>query len=306
MSIKMRTMIFALATAAVLGSQLPSKAAKQRQPQKQMMKIGEDTVSLETGKTFVKAQDLLNNKHVAEAAELLKQVVESEPNSAAARYKYGFALLLQGKYTDALDQAKKCTELSPKFFGGWALLGESSINLNLDTQAKAAYEKALEIQPDGENSEIIREHLNDLTTKKETVASEPAEDPLVAAQNRNIMKLNKALALCDQANNNLKQKQFEQGLQKCRNALTIAPDASQVKENFVVYMNNYAADCVQKQNLKQAEALMKEALAIQAKGDITAQSRITTLKNYSALLNFLGRTSEAKQIEAQMKSIATP
>jgi tetratricopeptide (TPR) repeat protein len=280
----------------------PPAEAKQQQPTK-MMKIGEEIVSIEAGNAFIKVQGLLNNKQFEQASALLTQFLESYPNSSAALYKYGFVLLQQGKDSEALAQAKRCTELKPNFFGGWALLGEASMNLKLEDQAKEAYQKALAIQSTGENADIIREHLNEMTRQKEVAIGAAEENEKVAVQNRVIMKLNSALALCDRANALLKEKQFEQGFQVCRDALKAAPDSAQIKENVVVYLNNYAADCVQKQNLKQAEALMKEALALQSNGDITPQSQKTTLRNYSALLKYLGRNDEAKQIDEQMKTV---
>ena len=274
--------------------QLPAEA-KQQQPTK-MIKIGDEIVSLEAGNAFIKVQELVNDKQFEQASALLKQFLESHPNSSAAHYKYGFVLLQQGKDSEALEQAKRCTELKPNFFGGWALLGEASMNLKLEDQAKEAYQKALAIQSTGENADILREHLNEMTGQKEVAAGVTEEDKQVAEQNRAITKLNHALTLCDRANELLKQKQFEQGLQLCRDALKTAPDSAQIKENVVVYLNNYAADCVQKQNLKQAEELLKEALALQSQGGITPQSQRTTLNNYSALLKYLGRNDEAKQI----------
>lgn len=293
----------AVMSAATFCIQLPCEAKKQEPaPPKRLMKIGGDSVGYASGQAFLRAQELLNNKQFDQAAALLQQVVEREPNSSAVRFKYGFVLVQQGKNSEALEQAKRCTEIAPRFFGGWALLGEASMNLNLDEQAKAAYAKALEIQPTGENAEIVRDNLKAMAAKNQPV--EMVEDPVAAEQNRKIMIVNKALALCNQANNDLKQRQFDQGLQRCRDALKLAPESNEVKENCVAYLNNYAADCVQHQNLKPAEALMKEALTIQAKGGVTDKSRMTTLKNYAALLNFLGRTDEAKKIEAQMKTTA--
>ncbi len=93
----------------------------------------------------------------------------------------------------------------------------------------------------------------------------------------------------------LKQNQFEQGLQECRDALKISPESKQIKENVVVYLNNYAAACVKNDDLKQAESLMKESISFQEQGGVSAQSRLTTLKNYSALLKFLNRTDEANK-----------
>jgi len=272
------------------------------QKQKQMMKIGDEIVSLEAGHSFVKAQELISNKQYDQAASLLKSFLEMEPNSASAHYKYGFVLLQLGKDKETLEQAKKCVELAPKFVGGWSLLGEASLNLDLRDQAKEAYQKALALQPTGENADIIREHLDELDGKQQDSPMVVlTADPAVAEQNRLNMKVNQALALCKSATDHFAQKQFEVGMQEVRNALKIAPDSDRIKENFVVCLNNYAADCVQKNKFPQAESLMKEAIAIQKQGGITTQSSMTTLKNYAALLNFLGRTDEAKAIEARLK-----
>ena len=293
-----------LVVLSILFLQLPAEA-KQQRPTK-MMKIGEEIVSVEAGDIFFNAQALVTKKQFEPAAALLKQFLVSYPNSSAARYKYGYVLLSLGQDSEALEQAKLCTKLKPSFFGGWALLGEAFMNLKQEDQAREAYQKALTIQSTGENADIIREHLNDMTEmakQKEAEAATVAVNSKVVAQNQVIMNLNKALALCDQANALIKQGQFDQGLQACREALKAAPDSAQVKENVVVYLNNYAANCVQKQDLKQAEDLMKEALVLQAKGGITPQSQKTTLRNYSALLKFLGRNDEAKQFEEKLNSI---
>lgn len=294
-------MRIALSALTLLLLRTPAEA-KQAPPRK-MIKIGDEIVSQEAGNAFLKVQEFLNNKQFDQASALLKQFLESYPNSCAAHYKYGFVLLQQGKDSEALEQAKRCTEIKPQFFGGWALLGESSMNLKLEDQAKDAYRKALAIQSTGENAEIIREHLSEMASQKKIDPGATEVDKQVTEQNRVIIKQNQALALCDRANELLKKKEFEQGLQACHEALKAAPDSAEIKENVVAYLNNYAADCVQKQKLEQAEALMKEALALQAKGGVTAQSQRTTLKNYSALLNFLGRNDEAKQLDEQMKTV---
>lgn len=291
---------------ALLLLELPTEA-KRQEPIK-MMKIGEETFTLETGETFVKAQEFLSKQQFEKASALLKQFLVNYPNSIAGHYKYAYALLQQEKFSEALEQAKLCTELKPTFFGGWALLGEASMKLKLDAQAKAAYQKALEIQPTGENADIIREHLADMTSQNEAVVAEAATaaaNKQIEEQNRSIMKMNQALALCDKANEFSKQKQFEPGLSVCREALKAAPDSDQVKENVVGFLNNYAADCVQKQNLKQAEDLLKEALALQSKSGISTQLQMTTLRNYSNLLNFAGRKDEAKQIDQQMNTLSS-
>lgn len=288
-------LVYVLVLAAF--SHTPGSAKVQKQ--KTMMKIGNEVVSLESGQIFVQAQELLTNKQYDQAADLLKSFLKKEPKSVAAHYKYAYVLLQQEKNSEALEEAKQCVQLAPTFSDGWALLGEACLNLQLIDQAKDAYQKALAIQAAGENAEIIKERLSELATPSapSTPTSENSEE------NRNTMRLNQSLALCDKAMEHLKQKQFEAGLQECRDALKLSPGANQIKENMVVYLNNYAAACIQNEDLKQAEALMKEAISFQEQGGITTQSRLTTLKNYSALLKYLNRAEEANKIDAQMKSI---
>lgn len=272
-------------------------------PQKEMMRIGDEVVSLESGKIFVKAQECIDHNQFDQAAELLKNFLSTYPKSPSAHYKYGFVLLQQDKNAEALEQAKLCTEAAPQLFSGWALLGEAAANLKQLPQAKEAYQKALSIQASGENADIVREHLSELNSPSKEAASVMVEDPELVRKNKEIMKTNKAISLCNESSEMLKQKQFEQALANCRQAYAIEPELDSVKEHLVVVLNDYASDCVQKENLKQAESLTKEAVSILSKGGVSTASSFTTLKNYAALLKFLGREDEAKQVEAQMKSL---
>lgn len=299
-----RAAVIALAALPILLWQPSSAAKKQPQQPTRMTKLGDEVISLEAGELFAKAQEAINSRQLEQAAGLLKQFLESYPNSNSGHYKYAYVLLQQGKSSDALEHARYCTKNKPTFFGGWALLGEASENLKLEAQAKDAYQKALAIQSTGENADIIREHLNDMTKQSDEVVAMATANKQINQKNQEITNLNQALALCDQANALQKQGQFAPGLQTCRDALKKAPESAQVKENVVVYLNNYAADCVQKQDLKQAEELMKEALAVQSKGGVSANSQRTTLRNYSALLKFQERNDEAKQIEAKLSALA--
>lgn len=274
----------------------------EKQKVQQMLKIGDEVVSVKTGQIFLRAQEFISNGQWEQAGGLLKSFLDAQPESPAAHYKFAFVLLQQGKNKEALEHAKKCVQLAPASFGGWSLLGEASMNLKLDAQAKEAYEQALKIQSAGENAEIIRERLKELAGQNEQPV-QYVEDQKIVEQNSKNMKVNEALSLCDRAKECLKQTQYDQGLQKCREALKIAPQSTEVKENFVVYLNNYAAASVQSENLKKAEELMKEAITFQAPADVTPKTRLTALRNYVALLNFLNRPDEAKKIDAEMKSL---
>ncbi len=302
------TLLVLLAVSLSCAMSSPSYGAKQKQPQqRQMMKIGDEIVTDEVGKSFVRAQQLIGSKDYQQAESILATIAQQSPKSSFIQFKYGFVLLKLRKFQDALSQAKKCVEIAPNFAGGWSLLGEASMELNLDDQAKEAYKKALAIEPNGENADIIKDNLKDLENPQ---AQQPAPETVAANeeinnQNRIALKLNRALSLCDSAAAHGAQKQFDKGIMECREAIKIAPDSDQIKENFVAFLNNYAADCIQQQKVPQAEALMKEAIAFQNRGGVSMKLRLTTLKNYLALLNFQGRSQEAKQVELQMKSVST-
>ncbi len=295
----MGAVLLAVSFGSWLYAQSPADAAKQ----KRMMKIGEEVVNVQTGQLFVDAQEAISNEQFDKAEALLKSFLQTQPNSVAARYKLGFVLLQQGKNAEALEQAKRCVESSPTAVSGWTILGESSLNLGQKEQAEQAYSKALAIQPHGENADIMRERLDELAGKQQEPPLELVKDPKIDDENRKIMKLNQALALCIKASDHFKQGQFEQGLQECRDAFKSVPD-DRIAENYAVYLNNYAADCVQKQDLKRAETLMKEAVALQTGGGVSKQSRLTTFKNYSALLTFLNRAAEAKPLQAQLTALS--
>jgi|GEM_PF-1488013 Putative Zn-dependent protease, contains TPR repeats len=287
-------------------SQPPVKASlfekKQKQQVKYMMKIGNDTVSTELGQSFARAQELMASQKYAEAETLLQSIVQKAPNLSSVHYKYGFALLQQNKFQETVEQAKICIQLAPNFVGGYSLMGEASEGLNQKEDALTAFKKALALNPSGENAEIIKEHISDLENPQPE--PEPEVVDLNADKNKESMKLNQAYAKCNRAKQFFAQRKFADGMQDCRDALTIAPDNDVVRETFLGSLNNYAADCVQHQQIKEAETLMKEAVAFQSQGGVTQKTRMTTLKNYSGLLNFLGRTDEAKKIEAQLNSIS--
>lgn len=276
---------------------------KQKQQVKYMMKIGDDTVSTEIGQSFARAQELISSQKYAEAEALLQSIVQQAPKLVPVHYKYGFALLQQSKYQETVDQAKICIQLAPNFVGGYSLMGEASEGLKQTEQALAAYKKALSLQPSGENADIIKEHISDLENPQPDV--EPEVVDLNADKNRESMKLNQAFALCNSAKQLFAQRKFADGMQDCRDALKMAPQSDVVRETFLGSLNNYAADCVQRQQMKEAETLMKEAVTFQGQGGVTQKTRMTTLKNYYGLLNFLGRSDEAKVIDAQLKSISS-
>jgi hypothetical protein len=60
--------------------------------QKEMMRIGDEIVSPDAGRLFVKAQECLDSNQLDQAAERLREFIASYPNSAIGHYKLGFVL----------------------------------------------------------------------------------------------------------------------------------------------------------------------------------------------------------------------
>ena len=117
------------------------------------------------------------------------------------------------------------------------------------------------------------------------------------------MRINRALSLCDEATKLFSAGSYPAGMTKYRDALRLAPQDDTIKENFIVGLNNYSAFCVQHQQLKKAEELLREAIDFQ-KSNKTNPSRLyTTMKNYQALLSFTGRVDEAKLVKSEMERL---
>lgn len=303
MILNRRAWIATLLPSLIISLALNVEAAEKVQ-QKQMMRIGDKLVSMEMGQSFLQAQRLIDGKQFDEASNVLHSLVEQAPDMAAFHYKLAFVLKQQGKLAEAQSEAQKCIDIDSNFVGGWSVLGESLLDQKEPAKALIAFKKALELQPSGENTEIIKEYIEEIENPPADDSAEvEAQNAEIAKTNNQSMRINRALSLCDEATKLFSAGSYPAGMTKYRDALRLAPQDDTIKENFIVGLNNYSAFCVQHQQLKKAEELLREAIDFQ-KSNKTNPSRLyTTMKNYQALLSFTGRVDEAKLVKSEMERL---
>ncbi len=81
------------------------------------------------------------------AESIYRRVVELKPDYWSGNLDLGFFYVTQGRREDALDQARKVQELEPDGFVAWNNLGALYYYLDLWSDARAMWERSLEIEP---------------------------------------------------------------------------------------------------------------------------------------------------------------
>ncbi|TDB37589.1 MAG: tetratricopeptide repeat protein [Actinobacteria bacterium] len=89
----------------------------------------------------------LDINYVSKAVEIAKKGVEVEPFGPAIRVQLAFAYTNLGQYDDAVAAAQAAAEMDTNYLEAWAALGDASRLSGKFAEAKAAYERALVIQP---------------------------------------------------------------------------------------------------------------------------------------------------------------
>ncbi|MCE1228666.1 MAG: tetratricopeptide repeat protein [Firmicutes bacterium] len=120
-------------------------------PRKPPTEIDEGPVA-SARKLFLRAKHLLSQDRMAEAIRLLEQSVKLDPDSPQAYDRW----ILLGKHrmenpawsTRAIEALQSAAGLKPKVSEPWALMGEVYHRKGFLTQAKACFERALEVDPE--------------------------------------------------------------------------------------------------------------------------------------------------------------
>lgn len=84
----------------------------------------------------------------------LGDLVRKNPNSAAARVRYGEALASAGAYPDAIKQLQAAVKLDPKHTGAWLDLGLIAMQQNDRSTAESYFKKVLELTSGSSFEEI--------------------------------------------------------------------------------------------------------------------------------------------------------
>ncbi len=86
-------------------------------------------------------------KYVEDSIAIAKKGIEVEPFGPAIRVQLAFGYTNLGQYDDAVAAALAATEMDSNYLEAWAALGDAYRLSGKLADAKAAYERALSIQP---------------------------------------------------------------------------------------------------------------------------------------------------------------
>ena len=90
----------------------------------------------------------LNERQWGRSYEMLQDVMAAAPNSTVVLEDYFEILEFTGQWDEALPVAQKLTEVDPLSAYNWVLLGYGYWDLKQYDEAKSAFERALELDPD--------------------------------------------------------------------------------------------------------------------------------------------------------------
>jgi len=95
-----------------------------------------------------RAKELLKSRQYEKAADILKQVIAIQPDSAVAHSHLAVAVLRVGRANEALVLAQRATELDPGYAFSYLVLGEANQAMNRFDEAIEAAKHAIQINPD--------------------------------------------------------------------------------------------------------------------------------------------------------------
>jgi len=95
-----------------------------------------------------RAKELLKSRQYEKAADVLRQVIALQPDSAVAHSHLGFAVLRLGRAREALALAQRAIELDPEYSFSYLVLGDANQAMNRFDEAIEAVRQAIRINPD--------------------------------------------------------------------------------------------------------------------------------------------------------------
>lgn len=113
----------------------------------------------EANHELARGAQALERRDFDHAVHHFDRAIGMDPNFAEAFNQRGIALFLQEKYEESIPDCRRAVERMPAHFGAWAGLGHCYAHLGRLEEAKAAYEKALEINP---HLDCVREMVTEL------------------------------------------------------------------------------------------------------------------------------------------------
>jgi predicted Zn-dependent protease len=87
------------------------------------------------------ADSLIGESVVEEAAELIRSILQSEPNHAAAYCARGRIDIEEKHYSDAVEHLEHAVRLDPNFLTAYYLLGQTYLKTGNQEQSRQAFER---------------------------------------------------------------------------------------------------------------------------------------------------------------------
>jgi DNA-binding winged helix-turn-helix (wHTH) protein/tetratricopeptide (TPR) repeat protein len=97
-----------------------------------------------------------SNYQVDESLAVLEGGVVAAPQSGYLRLYYGYGLLWQGRYPEAIHQFEVYSRINPEEANPWDSMGEAYLIAGIPDRALEKYERALEIDPNFSSSHLGR------------------------------------------------------------------------------------------------------------------------------------------------------
>lgn len=110
--------------------------------------VGESQARESAQDEINRAQQLLKSRQYEQAADILKQVIARQPDSAVAHSHLAIALVRVGRAKEALAFAQRAIELDPNYAFSYLVLGEANQAMNRFDEAIEAVKRAIQINPE--------------------------------------------------------------------------------------------------------------------------------------------------------------
>ena len=90
-------------------------------------------------------------------AEMLRRLLEKDPNNAMILFSLGTELFKEGRYEEAREPLARAVENKPDYSVAYRMLGRAHYELHDDAEARRVFEKGREVAEANGDLQTVRE-----------------------------------------------------------------------------------------------------------------------------------------------------